>query len=225
MKAIPVIGDMDSISPAAYSRVLAMGVRLIKHPGLWIAVVVLLAGLVLAIVQACGPQVRTVLAQKKDLEQHLVASGRVWVPTRVQVSAVASGLVLAVAVTEGQHVRIGDLLVQMDDAEARAAVSQAEAAVNEARARVDQQQRVEQQRGPEPERHLRGHGDDHIQHRVARRIETGVEHPDGNSNDRHLFTFEPTDGGFWIGNVGRDNFGVFAMPMWVFPANMMPWRR
>lgn len=94
------------------------------------------------VVRARGPRVRTTLVVKRDLEQHVVASGRVWVPTRVQVSAQVPGLVVTVGALEGQHVKAGDLLVQIEDAEARAIVAQARAAVAQAGARVDQLRRV-----------------------------------------------------------------------------------
>jgi HlyD family secretion protein len=45
---------------------------------------------------------------------------------------------MSVRVVEGQRVRAGDLLVQLDDAEANAAVSQANAAVSQGDARVEQ---------------------------------------------------------------------------------------
>jgi HlyD family secretion protein len=51
-------------------------------------------------------------------------------------------LVVAVGVVEGQRVRAGQLLVQLDDAEARAGVAQAQAAVNQANARVAQLRKV-----------------------------------------------------------------------------------
>jgi HlyD family secretion protein len=79
---------------------------------------------------------------RRDLEQHVVASGRVRVPTRVQVAAETAGLVEAVGVVEGQRVKAGDLLVQIGDSEQRASVAQAEAAVKQASARVDQLRRV-----------------------------------------------------------------------------------
>ncbi len=115
---------------------------LIRRPGFWIAVVALAAVTVFVGVRARGPSVRTVVTVRRDLEQHIVASGRVWVPTRVQVSAQVPGLVVAVGVIEAQHVKAGDLLVQLDDAEERTAVAQANASVEQARARVDQLRRV-----------------------------------------------------------------------------------
>lgn len=85
-----------------------------------------------------GVRVTTVVAEKKDLEHRIVASGRVLAPSRVTVSATASGLVVSVGAELGQHVDTGKLLVQIDDKEARAQLAQAGAAVEQARARVSQ---------------------------------------------------------------------------------------
>lgn len=114
----------------------------LRRPGFWIAVVLAAAASAALVLRWRGPVVRTTRAVYKDLEQHIVASGRVRVPTRVQIAAQASGLVVAVGAAEGQHVKAGDLLVQIDDREQRAAVAQAEAAVKQANARVDQLRRV-----------------------------------------------------------------------------------
>ncbi|MCC6523809.1 MAG: efflux RND transporter periplasmic adaptor subunit, partial [Polyangiaceae bacterium] len=108
----------------------------------WIAVVLLGAAIVVVVLRARGPVVRTTSAVRKDLEQHVIASGRVWVPARVQVSAQVPGLVVAVGAVVGQRVQAGSLLVQIDDAEAQAAVEQAKAAVEQASAKVEQLRRV-----------------------------------------------------------------------------------
>jgi len=116
--------------------------RLVRRPGVWIVLVLAAAAVVILVWRARPPVVSTVVLGRSDLEQHLVASGRVWVPTRVQISAQLPGLVVAVAAIEGQRVKSGELLVQMDDTEARAAVDQYKAAVGQSRARVDQLKRV-----------------------------------------------------------------------------------
>ncbi|MBK7875472.1 MAG: efflux RND transporter periplasmic adaptor subunit [Planctomycetes bacterium] len=113
--------------------------RLVRHPGAWTALAALIAVATYSLLRARGPEVRTVTAVRRDLEQHLVASGRVWVPTRVRISARTSGLVLVVAAVEGQRVRSGDLLLQLDDAAARASVDEAEALVEQATARIERQ--------------------------------------------------------------------------------------
>lgn len=115
---------------------------LLRRPSVWILVVLAIGTAVVLVMRARGPVVRTVLVERRDLEQHIVASGRVRVPTRVQVSAQLSGLVVAVGAVAGQRVAKGDLLVQLDDSTERASVAQAEAAVKQAQARVDQLRRV-----------------------------------------------------------------------------------
>lgn len=97
---------------------------------------------VIAAERARGPVVATAVAARTDLEQHMIASGRVRVVKRIQLSSQISGRAVAVRVVEGQRVRTGDLLVQLDDAEARATVSQAKAAVSQASGRVEQLRKV-----------------------------------------------------------------------------------
>ena len=58
-----------------------------KHPGIVIALLLLLAAAGIALVRARGPVVETTRARRQDLEQHVVASGRVWVPARISISA------------------------------------------------------------------------------------------------------------------------------------------
>jgi HlyD family secretion protein len=116
--------------------------RLLRNPSVWIALAVLSGiGVVLAL-RSRGPKVPCEAVARRDLEQHIVASGRVMPPARVNVAALTAGLVVAVGVVEGQHVSRGDLLVQIDDAEARAQVAQAKAAVSQASAKVEQLRRV-----------------------------------------------------------------------------------
>ena len=112
------------------------------RPSVWIGAVVIAAAAIIAAVRARGPVVETAIAATADIEQHVVASGRVWVVTRVQLSAQSPGRVVAVPAVEGRRVRNGDLLVQMDDAEARAAVAEARAAVSRAAGRVEQLRKV-----------------------------------------------------------------------------------
>ncbi len=116
--------------------------HLLQRPGLWIVVALLVIAAGVALFRARGPSVRTTSPVRRDLEQHVIASGRVWVPARVQVASLVPGLVVAVGAVEGEHVKAGQLLVQINDAEALAAVAQAKAAVDQATARVDQLRKV-----------------------------------------------------------------------------------
>jgi HlyD family secretion protein len=116
--------------------------RVLRRPGFSIAVGLLIVAGVIAAARARGPVVATTVASRTDLEQHVIASGRVRVVTRIQISAQISGRAVSVRVVEGQRVEAGDLLAQLDDAEARAAVSRAKAAVTQASGRVEQLRRV-----------------------------------------------------------------------------------
>ncbi len=115
---------------------------LLRRPSVWLGLAAALLASGVVAWRARPPEVPTAVLRRSDLEQHLVASGRVWVPTRVQISAQVPGLVVAVGAVEGQRVKTGDLLLQIDDAEARASVAQFKATVDQAKARVDQLKRV-----------------------------------------------------------------------------------
>ncbi|WP_438042080.1 hypothetical protein [Sorangium sp. So ce128] len=60
---------------------------LLRRPGLWLLIALLAASTIVMAVRARGPKVKVAVAARKDLEQRVVASGRVRVPTRVQVAA------------------------------------------------------------------------------------------------------------------------------------------
>jgi HlyD family secretion protein len=113
-----------------------------RRPGLWLLLFAVVGAVVFALLRARGPTVTVTAAKKQALEQHVVASGRVWVPMRISVASQLAGLVVVVGAVEGQRVQPGELLVQLDDTEARASVAQAQAAVNQARARVAQLRKV-----------------------------------------------------------------------------------
>lgn len=85
-----------------------------------------------------GPRVPVRLAERGELTQRVVASGRVLAPARIQVGSVVVGRVTRVAVDKGDRVKEGDLLVQLEDAEARAGLAQARSAVAQATARLEQ---------------------------------------------------------------------------------------
>ena len=82
-----------------------------------------------------GPAVAAYIVERRDLLQTLVATGRVESPRRVEIGSPVTGTVARVLVDEGDSVRAGQLLIALDDAEARAAVAQARAAVSQAEAK------------------------------------------------------------------------------------------
>ncbi len=113
-----------------------------RRPGVWITVAVLLTAALMGILRARGPLLQVAAVTRSDIQQHLIASGRVRVVTRVQLTAQAAGRVTLIAAREGQRVRSGDLLARIDDQEARTAVAEARAAVAQARGRVKQLREV-----------------------------------------------------------------------------------
>ena len=106
--------------------------------------VVVLGGLAYAGVnRALGPRVETVRAREREVVQTVVASGRVAPPARITLGVLVVGVVREVHVAEGDHVSEGQLLVELDDAEAQAVVEQARARLLGARARVGAVRRVQ----------------------------------------------------------------------------------
>lgn len=85
-----------------------------------------------------GPQVPVSAVVQRDFVQSVVASGHVEAPHRVSVGAQIVGTVKRIPVAEGQVVQVGQVLVELDAQEARAAVTQAEVAVLQAQARLRQ---------------------------------------------------------------------------------------
>ena len=85
-----------------------------------------------------GPYADALPVVKADFIQSVVASGHIEAPYRVNVASQITGVVADVPVSEGQSVKAGDILVILDDREARATVLQAEGAVAQAEARMRQ---------------------------------------------------------------------------------------
>lgn len=89
-----------------------------------------------------GPRVFADPVVRTDLLRTVVASGHVEAPYRVNIGSQITGVVADVPVSEGQAVKAGDVLVVLDDREAKAAVVQAEGAMAQAEARVRQLREV-----------------------------------------------------------------------------------
>ena len=69
-----------------------------------------------------GPLISVAPIARADLVQTLVASGHVETPFRISISSQIIGVVAAIPVAEGQQVKAGDRLIQLDDHEAKASV-------------------------------------------------------------------------------------------------------
>ena len=89
-----------------------------------------------------GTPVETYQAVRSDLVQTVVASGRIMTPQRVSVGAKITGRVARIPVQEGQKVSRGDVLIEINDKDERAAVAQAQAAVAQAEAKIRQLREV-----------------------------------------------------------------------------------
>jgi HlyD family secretion protein len=88
--------------------------------------------------QILGPRVDAFEATRSDLVQTVVSSGRIMSPQRVSIGAAITATVARIPVAEGQSVRRGDILIVLDDRDARAALTQAQAAIAQAAARMRQ---------------------------------------------------------------------------------------
>lgn len=89
-----------------------------------------------------GQPVDVVATTTGELRQTVVASGRVTTPQRVDIAAETIGRVNQIPVEEGQRVKRGQLLIELDSADDRAGVAQASAAVAQAEARLRQLREV-----------------------------------------------------------------------------------
>ena len=89
-----------------------------------------------------GPVVTVRVAERSDIIQTVVASGRVETPQRIDIGSQITATVEAVPVREGQRVKAGQLLIVLDSSEAQAAVAQARAAVLQAQMQLRQLEEV-----------------------------------------------------------------------------------
>src|SRR5215211_3898676 len=96
-----------------------------------------------------GTEVRLEQVTRRDLVSAVTASGKVEAETSVDISADITGRIIKIAVREGDLVRKGQFLIQIDPAQYQAAVSRmqgvvasAEATLTQARANMDQAERA-----------------------------------------------------------------------------------
>src|SRR5690349_3652871 len=102
--------------------------------------IVALAGLASVVAMSYGKrnnkavEVRIETVQRRDLVSSVTASGQVRPQTKVDVASDVSGKITVLKVKEGQMVKKGDLLLQIDPTNAQAAVDHAEAALASSKA-------------------------------------------------------------------------------------------
>ncbi len=85
-----------------------------------------------------GPHIDTTTPRRTTIVQTLVTLGRVDAPAAITFAAREPTKITQVGVDEGDHVIAGQLIIQMDQAEAGAMVVQAQAALQQAQARTKQ---------------------------------------------------------------------------------------
>ncbi len=131
----------SALAPAASEQGATKRTRLSRRAWLLIAlgsVLVLAAALYLLRNVLLGTPTNVYSATSGQLVQTVVTSGRVISPQRVTVALQGSGRVLRVAVAEGQTVERGQLLIELDNSDARASLAQADASVVQAQAKLRQ---------------------------------------------------------------------------------------
>ena len=125
---------------------------------LWSGALLLILA-VAGVTMLLGKKVTGYPVERKDLLQTVVTTGRVTSLARVEVSSQILGTIVAVHADSGDRVKAGQLLVQLQDDEARAALEQAQAVVRELEERLKQISSVDapvsQQRLGEAEATLR----------------------------------------------------------------------
>jgi HlyD family secretion protein len=107
-----------------------------------LALAIVLAGAWAAAPLLFGPQVKVYAVERRELVQTVVATGRVETPLRVDIGSQVTGVIAAIPVAEGQAVRRGQVLIELERGEAAAALEQARAAVGQAQARLLQVRQV-----------------------------------------------------------------------------------
>jgi len=126
--------------PATLLRGLGVAVALLWRKRLMVVMVIgaLAAIGYFGIPLVLGPVIEVDTVIRANFVQSVVASGHVEAPFRVNIGSQITGTVSDVPVSEGQTVKAGDILIKLDDREARAAVVQAQGAVAQSEARMRQ---------------------------------------------------------------------------------------
>ncbi len=94
---------------------------------------VVVAGLVTFVLwHRAAPQ--TVEVTRREIVQSIVSSGQVMPPADIRIDALVTATVTSLEAREGDHVKAGQLLLRLDDADLRAQLKQAEALLAQARA-------------------------------------------------------------------------------------------
>lgn len=116
-----------------------------KKVWLWVGLAVVLVGALIAANMAKGKSgkvetVQMALVRREDVSSRVRAPGKIEAKTRVQVSADIMGRIVRLLVKEGDRVRKGQLMLQLDDTQYRSAHAQARAGYASAQGRLREAQ-------------------------------------------------------------------------------------
>ena len=113
---------------------------MLKNKWLWIVVAVVVVGVLIAANMARqkgqkGVGVQVARVRVEDITSRVRAPGKIEPRTQVKISADVMGKIVKLNVKEGDPVKRGQLMLQLDDTQYRSTLSQAQAALSSARAR------------------------------------------------------------------------------------------
>ena len=106
-----------------------------------VVVIVIILGIVLLNLSRSGEKVYKVevdKVKKGDIASVVTGSGKVQAKKDVKISATVPGVIISLPIKDGDWVKKGQLLVQIDPSEYKSAVAQATAQLNSARANLEQ---------------------------------------------------------------------------------------
>ena len=154
--------------------------------GLVVAVVVLAAAGVVAFKinrsRNAGTEVRLEQVSRRDLVSAVTASGKIEAKTSVDISADITGRIIDIAVREGDLVKRGQFLLQIDPAQYQAAVARAQGVVSSTEAILLQTRasRDQAQRAWNRAKQLRELGENLIAPETAEQAQTALEVAEAN---------------------------------------------
>jgi HlyD family secretion protein len=110
----------------------------------WLGVLALCAavGATVGVQRVLGPKVQAERVVRRDFDERLIAAGRVRSVSRAELGVLLAGVAAEVPHREGEHVKRGDVLLRLADAQLRAQLADARAQLLEARARLQQLSRT-----------------------------------------------------------------------------------
>ena len=161
---------------------------MLRRTRIWliVTVVVLAIGGVVAFQvhkkRHAGTEVRLEQVSRRDLVASVTASGKIEAKTSVDISADITGRIIDIAVREGDLVKRGQFLLQIDPAQYQAAVARAQGVVSSTEATLLQTRATRDQarRAWDRARQLKEMGDDLIAPETSEQAQTALDVAEAN---------------------------------------------